>query len=74
MSAFPAKSHTMNSAPKAKPKIFNDSYSQIPADEDYSQIPVSHIPFRVGDKVKHNNFGRAGLFHYPVQARRRKLS
>ncbi len=61
MSAFPAKSHTMNSVPKAKPKIFNDSYSQIPADEDYSQIPVSNIPFRVGDKVKHNNFGRGRI-------------
>jgi DNA helicase-2/ATP-dependent DNA helicase PcrA len=49
------------SFPKKKPTAPRDEYSQISPDDNYSQLPSSTVTFRVGDKVRHINFGRGKI-------------
>jgi DNA helicase-2/ATP-dependent DNA helicase PcrA len=49
------------SSSKQTAKTSFDNYSQISNDDDYSQIPVNDKPLKVGDKVKHSNFGHGRI-------------
>ena len=60
--------------PCTKPIVFNDEYSQIPQDESYSQMPVSEVPLKVGDRIRHSNFGKGKILSITGFGQQRKAS
>jgi DNA helicase-2/ATP-dependent DNA helicase PcrA len=57
----PVYTKPVASSSKQTAKTSFDNYSQISNDDDYSQIPVNDKPLKVGDKVKHSNFGHGRI-------------